>query len=108
MHTVIPAPSQTLLSLSRDELAALAACVERTLASPTNSLSRPVLESLLRDLRQSLETPRAPSTEVFDAWGDGFSIQLKAISAFGDPADLSAAEVKAKLWPLIEQAEAIP
>jgi hypothetical protein len=105
MKAVVVAPTQTLVSFSRAELVTLADCVNAARSAQTDVVRREALEGLYRDLHATIEALPAKSTEVFEAWRDGFSIQLKAISAFGDPADLSAAEVRAKLVPLIEESE---
>ena len=114
MRTVIAAPTQTLVSLTRDEVGALANSLNEVLHNSTMDeddchtrigVSIEALRVLLKSLHENLDLPRATSAELFQAWGDEYSIQLKAISAFGDPADLSAAEVKQVLMPLIEAAE---
>ncbi len=40
------------------------------------------------------------------AWRDGSSVQLKAIAAYGDPADLSADEARLVARRLLELADA--
>ncbi|MEI6051895.1 MAG: hypothetical protein WCQ44_04270, partial [Opitutaceae bacterium] len=101
MRTVIAAPTQTLISLSNDELIALSNCLNEVInnsdiderdCGTRVGVSLNELRNIHSSIKESLAMKRADSTELFQMWRDGFSLQLKAISAFGDPADLSFAE----------------
>jgi hypothetical protein len=49
----------------------------------------------------TLNEGKALDSEIFEAWRDGESVQIRAISAFGDPADLSFDEVRRKIAPIL-------
>jgi hypothetical protein len=114
MNTVIAAKTQFLVSLSSEELTALANCANEVLHNSTVDehdcatrvgIDHEKLRSLHRDLITAIDSEKAPDTEVFDAWHDGASIQIRAISVFGDPADLSFDAVKNKIQPILDEEE---
>lgn len=114
MKTVIAAENQLLVSLSGEELTALANCANEVLHNSTVDehdcatrlgVEYKKLKSLHRDLIAAVDSEKAPAAEVFEAWRDGASIQIRAISAFGDPADLSFDEVRDKIQPILDDEE---
>ncbi len=114
MKTVIAAKDQLLVSLSNEELIALANCANEALHNSTVDehdcatrlgIGHEKLKSLHRFLRAAVDSEKAAALEVFEAWRDGASIQIRAISAFGDPADLSFDEVRDKIQPLLDEEE---
>ena len=111
MKTVIASKARHLVSLSSEELTALANCANEVLHDSTiddcNCATRlgidhKNLKSLHRDLIAAIDSEKSPDAEIFEAWRDGASIQIRAISAFGDPADLSYDEVRAKIQPIFD------
>ena len=114
MRTVVAAKTQFLLSLSREELTALANCANEMLHNSTLDerdcatrigIDQKRLNSLHHDLLAALDSEKMPDAEIFEAWLDGASIQIRAISAFGDPADLSFDEVRDKIQPILDDEE---
>jgi hypothetical protein len=63
------------------------------------------MKSLLGVLGEALDSKSASATEVFEARRDDASVQIRAISAFGDPADLSFDEVRSKIQPILDEEE---
>ena len=111
MKTVIAAKTQLLISLSRDDLTALVNCANEVLSNSTVDehdchtrigIDHPKLKNLLSDLITAVDSDVAQAAEIFDAWRDGASIQIRASSAFGDPADLGFDEVRKKLQPILD------
>ncbi len=114
MKTVIAAQGQVLVSLSNQELTALANCANEVLHNSTVDehdcatrlgIDREKLKNLHRELIAAVDLKEVPDSEVFEAWRDGASIQIRAISAFGDPADLSFDEVRDKIQPILDEEE---
>ena len=114
MKTVIAAKNQLLVSVSEEELTTLANCANEVLHNSTVDerdcatrlgIGREKLKSLHRDLIAAADFKKAPAAEVSEAWRDGASIQIRAISAFGDPADLSFDEVREKIQPILDEEE---
>lgn len=52
--------------------------------------TRAELASILQRLGECIAAPNADSMEVADVWSDGGSVQVRAISASGDPVNMSA------------------
>jgi len=45
--------------------------------------------------REAIEAaPQGEDAEILEAWADGGSVQVRAVSVFGDPADLSSDEAR--------------
>ena len=114
MKTVVAAKDQLLVSLSSEELTALANCANEVLHNSTVDkhdcstrlgIDHEKLKSLHGALIAAADSQKAPAAEIFEAWRDGASIQIRAISAFGDPADLSFDEVRDKIQPLLDEEE---
>lgn len=114
MKAVVATADRLLVSLSRDEVSALVNCASEVLHNSNLDerdcgsrigIEHSELTTLLQQLAAALDEPLTPQTEIFDAWADGVSIQLRAISVFGDPADLSGDEVKTKILLLIERSK---
>ena len=106
MKTVIATESRALVSLSSDEIMALANSMNEVLHNSSidehDCLSRIGIEYLdLQELHRSLldmmRAAKSSESEVFDVWRDGESVQIRAISVFGDPADLGLDEVSDKV-----------
>jgi len=113
MKSVLSAAAQHLVSLSFDELLALANCLNEVLhnsdidaddCGTRIGVGLEALAALHRDLKAELDRPAASQAEVFEAWRDGESAQIRAISVFGDPADLSLDELREKIQPLLDEA----
>ena len=111
MKVVIASNTRHLVSLSNEELVALANCANEVLHNSTLDerdchtrlgLDYEKMKSLQRDLGAAVESKKSSEAEVFEAWRDGASIQIRAISAFGDPADLSFEEVRSTIQPILD------
>lgn len=111
MRTIITAKERLLASLSNDEVLALANVVNELLNNSTVDehdctarigIDLQQLKNLHKELIAAVESPKVDSLEVFEAWRDGESLQLLAISVYGDPADLALDEFKATIDPLLE------
>jgi hypothetical protein len=50
------------------------------------------LASTLQRIRECFAAGSANNTEVADAWSDAGSVQVRAISVFGDPVDMGSDE----------------
>jgi hypothetical protein len=114
MKTVIAAKNQFLVSLSDEELVALANCANEVLhnsnvdehdCATRIGIAHEKLKSLHRALVTAVDSRKSPVTETFEAWRDGASIQIRAISVFGDAADLNFDEVRDKIQPLLDEEE---
>jgi hypothetical protein len=114
MKTVIASKTRYLVSLSSEELTALANCVNEVLDNSTLDehdcatrlgIDYEELKGLHRALVAAVDSENGSVTEVFEAWRDGASVQIRAISAFGDPADLSFEEVRSKIQPILDEEE---
>ena len=57
--------------------------------------TRADLRRTLQAFSEALRSPVEASSELVTAWRDGVSIQVRAISAFGDPVDMGVDEAKA-------------
>jgi hypothetical protein len=57
--------------------------------------TRSELASIMQRLGEFSTTTNADSMEVAEAWSDGGSVQVRAISVSGDPVDMSTEEA---LW----------
>lgn len=108
MRTVIAASTHTLVSLPNEELLALANCLNEVLHNSTidaaNSGTRlgvsiDTLQKLHAEISESLSRPREES-EQFHLWRDQASLQLRAITSYGDPADLGFDELRGRLEEL--------
>ena len=115
MKTVIATESRVLVSLSSDEILAIANSMNEVLHNSSIDehdchsrigIDHNDLQELHRSLLETMRSAKSTESEVFDAWRDGESIQIRAISAFGDPADLGIDEVADKLRALLENTEA--
>ena len=98
MQKIIAAKTHTLVSLTNQELVALSNCVNEVVNNSNVdehnchtriAMSLPELRSLLGDLGSAIDAAGTDPFELFEANKEGFSIQLRAISALGCPADLS-------------------
>lgn len=112
MKTVIATESRVLVSLSSDEILALANSMNEVLHNSSIDehdchsrigIDYHDLQELHRSLLEIIRLAKSPESEIFDAWRDGESLQIRAISAFGDPADLGLDEVSDKIRALIEE-----
>lgn len=109
MNKVIAAKTHTLLSLEHQELVALHNCVDELLynSSLTSDDCEARIGMKLNTLRElgatlsaTVDAAGSDEFERFGAWKDGESIQIIAISAAGDPVDLSDDEVRKTLLHL--------
>ena len=115
MKTVIATKARVLVSLSTDELLALANSLNEVLNNSSIDehdchtrigIDYDKLQELHRNLLEVKQFEMSPDSEIFDAWRDGESVQIRAISVFGDPADLGFEEVSDKLRALLEDTDA--
>lgn len=115
MKTVIATEARVLVSLSSDEILALANSMNEVLSNSSIDehdchtrigISYEKLQELHRNLLEVMRSEKSPVSEVFEAWRDGESVQIRAISVFGDPSDLGFDEVSDKLHALLEDTEA--
>jgi hypothetical protein len=114
MRKIIAAKTHTLLSLPNEELAALANALNEVLhnsdisAEDCQTRLGVSLEELRRvhgEISAVVDAAGADAFEIFEADKEGFSIQLRAISALGAPADLSYDAVLTKIGKLEDQAK---
>jgi hypothetical protein len=112
MKTVIATESRALVSLSSDEILALANSMNEVLHNSSIDehdchsrigIDYHDLQELHRSLLDMMRSAKASESEVFDVWRDRESVQIRAISVFGDPADLGLDEVSDKIHPLLEE-----
>jgi hypothetical protein len=115
MKTVIATESRVLVSLSSDEILALANSMNEVLHNSSideHDCHRRIginyhdLQEIHRSLFDIMRSAKSAEPEVFDAWRDGESMQIRAISVYGDPADLGLDEVSDKIRALLEEPEA--
>ena len=115
MKTVIATESRALVSLSSDEILALTNSMNELLHNSSIDehdchsrigIDYHELQELHRSLLDMMRSVKSSESEVFDVWRDGESVQIRAMSVFGDPADLGLDEVSDKIRPLLEEPEA--
>ena len=100
MNIVIKSVDRALISLSGDEILAIAnamnECINNSNIVDADCYSRIGIQyeklKELHKLFSSLLQARISEPEIAQVWKDGSSIQLKAISVFGDPVDMSEDE----------------
>jgi hypothetical protein len=104
MNLVYTAGDRLLLSIPREQLIGLTNALNEVCNGvhiddaefPTRlGQSRDSLRETLRAALTALEAPIAGSTELVSVWRDGASVQVRAISAFGDPVDMGEDEAEA-------------
>lgn len=112
MENITSTNSQFLISLNLDELVGLAGALNEVINNSDidlNNCSTRVginfdqLEEVHASTIQILNEKDKKDGEVFEAWRDGESIQIRAISAYGDPADLGYQEVEETIKNLIKE-----
>ncbi len=115
MKTVIATEFRVLVSLTSEEILALANSINEVLHNSSIDehdchsrigIDHNDLQELHRSLLETMRSAKSTEPEIFDAWRDGESIQIRAISAFGDPADLGIDEVSDKFRALLDNSEA--
>jgi len=115
MKTVIATESRALVSLSSNEILALTNSMNEVLHNSSIDecdchsrigVAYHDLQELHRSLLVLMRSDKSQQSETFDAWRDGESVQICAISVFGDPADLGLDEVSDKIRALLEEPEA--
>jgi hypothetical protein len=98
MRKIIAAKSHTLISLPNEELVTLAKILNEVLnnsdiaAQECRTRIGVSLEELRRihdEMKHAVAAAGSDAFEIFEAKKEGFSIQLRAVSALGAPADLS-------------------
>lgn len=109
MRKIIAAKTHTLLSLPNEELVALANVLNEVLhnseisAADCETRIGVSIEELCRihaEISTVIGAAGVDAFEIFEAEKEGFSIQLRAISALGAPADLSYDDVVQKITAL--------
>lgn len=88
MHVVAQHQGRVLLSFGADDFQAL---TEALAARATAEVRHKVLLARIRDALLGARQ----TDELADAWADGGSVQVKAITIFGDPLDMSSEEARA-------------
>ena len=79
---------QALVSLSTKELGLIQQALAR--------LDSPEAQQCLASLRSQAETrPVSDDLEFVDAWADGASVQVRAITVHADPVDMGTEEARA-------------
>jgi hypothetical protein len=100
MKVVYRTQARILLSVTADELA----CIKQGLAeSGAIGPARLCLDQLDTELDTH---PVSDGDELLQAWADGASVQVRAITAFGDPADLGTEEAREFATRILECATA--
>lgn len=109
MKTVVSAKNYTLLSLKHQELVSVYNCLNELLNSSDITsedcetrigMKLNALRELLSSFSAAVDNSGRDEFERFEAWKEGESIQIIAISAAGDPADLSYDEVRQTIHAL--------
>jgi hypothetical protein len=112
MKTVIAAKNQILASFSADEIRALANSLNEVLnnssvdehdCSARVGVGLAELKRLKAEISSVLDSRVSGSSEIFEAWPDSGSVQIRSISVFGDPADLSYDEVRDLIQPILDK-----
>jgi hypothetical protein len=89
MNVIRRTHDRVLLSLTAAEFET----VEHVLARVTSSAAT---EECLAQVRSRLgEVPISNDSEVLDAWADGASVQVRAITVYGDPVEMGTGEAQA-------------
>ena len=89
MNVIRRTRERVLVSLTTAELDT----VEQALARSTSSAAA---QECLAQLRSRLgELQISDDSELLDAWADGASVQVRAITAHGDPVDMGTDEARA-------------
>ena len=101
MHLIHKTKHRYLVSLTPEELVGISnalneVCHGIDIAEPEFHArlghSRSELASILHQLSEVFAAADADSMELADAWSDGSSVQVRAISVFGDPVDMGTEE----------------
>ena len=109
MRKILAAPTHTLLSLPNQELAALSRVLTEALlhsglsaqnCAVRTGVSLEELRRIHRELTTVVAAAGTDAFELFEAEKEGFSLQLRSITALGTPADLSYHEVFRQLSSL--------
>lgn len=112
MKNITSTKTQFLISLSSDELLAMANALNEVInnsdiddcdCSTRIGIGYGQLKELHESTTQILEENNNRNGEIFEAWKYGESIQIRAISAYGDPADLGYEEVKETILKLMRE-----
>ena len=112
MKTVIAVQNRYLVSLSASELVALANCTNEVLNNSSldehDCHSRIGVEHrelirLQQEISAAIESKKLDDTDLFEVWRDGESVQIRAVSVFGDPADLGFEEFRSKVQPILDE-----
>jgi hypothetical protein len=98
MNLLLRNRDRALLSLSSAELS----LVEDALSQMSSVDSRQCLASL----REQLQTrPRSTDFEITEAWSDGGSVQVRAITVYADPIDMGTGEARAYAHKILTAAD---
>jgi hypothetical protein len=104
MNFVLQTTDRFLASLSRDELGGISnalneVCngvhIEDAEFQTRLGVTRSFLQQVLSTIGRHLVATSEPADESTSAWADGASVQVRAISVFGDPVDMSTDEARA-------------
>jgi hypothetical protein len=99
MNPIRRTRDRVLLSMSTAEIET----VEQALAQLTSSDDA---QKCLALLRSRLEDVAISHTDdILDAWVDGGSVQVRAISVYADPVDLGAGEARSYAQKILKAAE---
>lgn len=114
MKTVLATENQLLVSFSADEFLAIANSLNEVLNNSSVGerdcdtilgIGLAELKHLHNSITSALDSRDSASAEIFEAWPDGSSVQVRSISVFGDPADLSHDEVRDLIQPILDSEE---
>jgi len=98
MRTIIASKTHALISLKNEELIALSNTLNEVLNNSSISIEdcqtrigfpHEDLQRLFAEIASAVDAAGSDPFELFEATKEGFSLQLRAISAIGAPADLS-------------------
>ena len=101
MHLIRKTKQRYLLSLTPEELAGMANALNEVCNGvhiadvefqTRLGYTRPELASTLQRLGECIAADDANSMDMADAWSDGGSVQIRAISVSGDPLDWGTEE----------------
>ena len=103
MNLVRAAATRLLVSIPREDLIGMSnalnevcngAGIEDSEFEARLGQTREDLRRSLRALVEALEAPVEASPELLTVWNDGASVQVRAVSASGDPVDLAVEEAR--------------
>lgn len=104
MNFILQTADRFLVSLPREELGGISnalneVCngvhIEEAEFQTRLGVTRSFLQQLLSTIDSHLVATPEATTECATVWADGASVQVRAISVFGDPVDMGTDEARA-------------